>query len=288
MQCFYINLEQARARREQIEHGFQLHRTSDWTLCRFPALDTQYVRQRGIAGRIRDSEKACFASHRELIRSTLRDEHPIFVLEDDALLCGETFTTLDRHVCGEPQGSWDVTFTDVLFPDIPAMLELAGLRREWRRRNHARRHPEFLFIDLARVNFAGATAYLVQGRSKAKLVHWLESADSLDIPYDLFIRKLVHEGHLKARSIFPFITTLSPLAMSSQLQLSHDAAPNLVWNTFRRLMCLERDLGTQQAALAEILQRLCDEESRAVGTIVAAMLSMQHGAEGQIPGQPVG
>ncbi|MBV8143623.1 MAG: hypothetical protein JO184_01360 [Gammaproteobacteria bacterium] len=108
----------------------------------------------------------------------------------------------------------------------------------------------------------------------------------MDIPYDLFIRKLVHEGHLRARTNFPFITTLSLAATSSQLQLSHDEAPNLVWNTFRRLMCLERDLGAQQATLTEISRQLCDEESRAIGTVVAAMLSMQHDTARQSPGQP--
>jgi GR25 family glycosyltransferase involved in LPS biosynthesis len=279
MQCFYINLEQAHARREQIERDFQLHNATGWSLCRFPALDTRYVQQRGIVGGIRDTEKACFASHRELIRSALQDERPILVLEDDATFCSQTFTALDADLRSESHGQWDMTFTDVCIPDIGTMVELAGLRREWQVRNHGRPDPEFAFIDLARVNFAASTAYVVHGRSKAKLVRWLESSQRMDIPYDLFIRKLVHGGHLKARSFFPFITTPSPLANASQLQLRHDEIPNLVWNMFRRLMWLGRDLGAQQAALTRVLEEVCDEESRAIGSIVAAWLSRQHRAQ---------
>jgi GR25 family glycosyltransferase involved in LPS biosynthesis len=274
VQCFYINLEGASARREQIERSFQQHRAPHWSLHRFPALDPQYVRQHGILGRIRDNEKACFASHRELVRATLHDEHPILVLEDDAVFCARTFTTLEQLLQSDAGGPCDITFTDVLLSDIWWMLELARVRYDWDQRHRDRPHPEFLYIDLARANFCAATAYVVHGPSKSRLVRWLDSAAPMDIPYDLYIRKLVHEGHLKARCVFPFLTTLSPAATASQLQLPHDAAPSFVWNTFRRLMWLGRDLRAERAALARLSAELCDEEFLAVGTVVAAMMSM--------------
>jgi GR25 family glycosyltransferase involved in LPS biosynthesis len=274
MQCFYINLEHAHVRRKHIEESFQLHCAAGWTLTRFPALDAQYVRQRGIEGRIRDNEKACFASHRELIRATMQDERPILVLEDDAMFCSRTFPALERYLGAESDDPWDLTFTDVLLPDLPSIVLLAQLRQEWERRSRGGTDSEFFFIDLARVNFSAATAYVVHGRSKAKLVGWLESSGGMDLPYDLFLRKLIHEHHLKARSIFPFVTTLAPVADASQMQLAHDEAPNLIWNTFRRLMWVARDVAAEEAALARISQELCEADSRALGTIVAATLSV--------------
>lgn len=62
MDCFYINLGSAAARKLNIERNFAAYKMPGWTLTRFPALDTAYVGRQNIVGTARLTEKASFLS----------------------------------------------------------------------------------------------------------------------------------------------------------------------------------------------------------------------------------
>jgi GR25 family glycosyltransferase involved in LPS biosynthesis len=87
MKSFYINLDNAVARRNSIEDSFARHNNCGWTLERFQAVDAP--------GILRDEEKACFLSHRKLIGENANADEPIFVLEDDTCFAELTFATVD-------------------------------------------------------------------------------------------------------------------------------------------------------------------------------------------------
>jgi hypothetical protein len=120
--------------------------------------------------------------------------------------------------------------------------------------------------------FAGSTAYVVNGRSKAKLASLLESVTSYSVPYDLFLRDQVYAKRLTACGFFPFITSLSSLAENSHIQPREKTA-TLIWNAFRKLTWTDRDLERERPLLQTIASTLCDEESAAFGTIFGAMVS---------------
>jgi len=56
--------------------------------------------------------------------------------------------------------------------------------------------------------FAGSTAYLVNAKSRQKIYDLLDAVQEIDIPYDLYLRHLVHSSALKGFSLFPFVTSL--------------------------------------------------------------------------------
>jgi GR25 family glycosyltransferase involved in LPS biosynthesis len=270
MDCRYINLEAATSRRDRLERNFSQHARAHWSLHRFAAVDAAEVRASGIEGRLAPPAMACFLSHRRLIEASLADERPIFVLEDDAAFGGGTCETIDRFLRDDSGLGWDIAFTDVSIPFAHTMIELIRLRRQWAATGQVTR------LDLSRMAFGGSTAYLVNGRSKRKLAELLGAVKRIDVPYDLELRNLIRETRLAGFVFFPFITSLSELSEVSQVQPNDAAATDLIWNTFRQLIWLDRNVDRQQAALADIESRLCDEESRLFAPIFAAMTAQSY------------
>ena len=268
MECHFINLEQASERRQSLEACFAAHRTPGWHLNRFPAVNVTYVQQYKVVGRLRESEKACFMSHRRLICDQIGTDEPPLILEDDARFGVNTFTQIDHFLNTKSDDvGWDILFTDVAVVDPKTMIDLFLLRRNLASPNFAQ------LLDLSNLPFAGATAYLLNPPSIEKIYTYLETATPLDIPYDLFLRRLIWEGKIKGYVMFPFVTTVSDWAESSQIQTLDTAYTDLTWNTFRKLMWIDRDIEQTRPAIQAIDREVCDDESRQLATIIAACTS---------------
>ncbi len=270
MDCYYINLDAATSRRVRLEQNFSEHAREPWCLQRYPAVDTDQVKSSGIEGTLAPSAMACFLSHRRLIEANLTDERPILVLEDDAALGEDTCGTIDRFLEGSSDLEWDIAFTDVCIPFAHTMIDLIRLRRQWAATG------QVTLLDLSKMAFGGSTAYIVNGRSKRKVAALLEAAARIDVPYDLYLRNMFREKRLAGFVFFPFITSLSELSEASQVQSNDAATTDLIWNTFRKLIWLNRSADRQQAALALIESQLCDDESRLFAPLFAAMTSQSY------------
>lgn len=268
LDCFYINLETATTRREKLERSFAEHGGARWRLQRFPAIDTDQVLARRIPGTLAPAAKACFLSHRHIISGGLPDERPIFIVEDDVVLGRHSCATIEHFLRTDSAPPWDIAFTDLCVPMLQTMIDLMSIR--------GRLAPgQVVLLDLAKLIFGGSAAYIVNGRSKRKFAALLHSAPSLDVPYDLFIRKLVHDGKIAALTFFPFVTSLSQHSDHSQIH-SDDGGADLIWNTFRRFVWIDRDLDAEKAAMEAITAKFCDQEGSLFGSIVAAMLSKRY------------
>jgi len=128
-------------------------------------------------------------------------------------------------------------------------------------------------LDLADITFAGSTSYILNPNSTSKIFNYLDAKKELNIPYDLYLRQLIHESKIKGYSFFPFITSLSEFSDISQIQQIEPQAADLIWNLFRKMIWLERDLEQHKQVLEYINQNLCDEESKMFGTLFSAMIS---------------
>jgi GR25 family glycosyltransferase involved in LPS biosynthesis len=270
MDCYYINLDAAASRRGRLEQNFSQHAREPWRLQRFPAVDTGQARSSNMDGTLAPSATACFLSHRQLINASLADERPMLVLEDDAAFGEGTCDTIDRFLQGNPGFEWDIAFTDVCIPFAHTMIDLIRLRRQWAATG------QVSMLDLSKMAFGGSTAYLINGRSKRKVAALLSAAKRMDVPYDLYLRNLFREKRLAGFVFFPFITSLSEFSEVSQVQSNDAAATDLIWNTFRKLIWLNRTADRQQAALAHIESQLCDEESRLFAPLFAAMTAQHY------------
>jgi len=267
MDCYYINLDSARTRRAYLEENFSAHKREDWTLQRFAAIDVQHVSARNIPGSLRPAEKACFLSHRQLLQNCLGDDKDILVMEDD--------TSFGRHSCAAVEDflrqrnsrTWDIVYTDITVPRLETMVELIHCRHQLAAAG------QLTLIDLSNVVFAGAVAYIVNGKSKRKLAALLDCAYGLNVPYDLYLRKLIQQKQLAAFTFFPFITSVSEAGDTSQVQTGNGLNTDRIWSSFRKMVWVDRDLEAQKPLLREIDSRLCDEESRLFGVLFSALTS---------------
>lgn len=265
MKCTYINLDSAAERRLLTEDNFRKFGATGWQLERFAALDKAFVAQQGIPGTLQPGEKGCFLSHRAVIRDNLDAGAPILVMEDDAVWCDVTCSTIDNFLQVSDRYDWDIIFTDVCLPAVHDMVELVRLRHQ------LSDAQEVKLLDLSKRAFAGSTSYIVNHHSLAKIDAILHSVEGLDIPYDLFLRHLIWNKHLKGLMFFPFITSVSELSSASQIQQANTT--DTVWNAFRQLAWVGRDFNAIAPTLEMINRDLCDDESRLFGVIFAAMVS---------------
>lgn len=259
MRCVYINLAQAGERRAWMEGHFAKVAPSGLELDRFEAVTAAAAAD--LPGAIRPAEKACFRSHYGAIAAHHDGETPLLVLEDDVMLSPRAFTA-DRLPPGE---DWDLLFTDAALADPGLWIGLAKSRPALAAEDRIR------VIDLAQVRFASAAAYVVNGRSKDRVLEALDAFGRLDIPYDIALRQLVHAGRLRACLTFPFLTTVTALSGASQIQPGGNAA-DLISDAFRRLMFVDRDMAASRAE-AEAIAAACDEESRLAGLILGGVVN---------------
>jgi GR25 family glycosyltransferase involved in LPS biosynthesis len=270
MQCLYINLDSATERRERLERNFAMFRGDAWTLARFPAVAADYVEANAVAGALRPAEKACYLSHRNLIRSQLDRAGTLLVLEDDATFGRRSCETIGKFLAGAQHLCWDIVYTDVCVPSIHTMYDLIKLRYR-----HAA-DGEVYLLDLAELPFAGSTAYILNANSKRKIFELLSEQTVLDHPYDIYLKQLIHTKRIKGSVLFPFPTSVSDAENESQIQLKGDRRRGSIRDVFRRMIWMDRDLVAQKPGLDAIAAQLCDEEARLFGKLFAAMVSRDY------------
>ena len=265
MKCIYINLERATTRRAQLEANWAEYGGSDWQLERFPAVDARYIEETGVPGSLRPGEKGCFFSHSAVIEMNRGASAPIFIVEDDMVLGKSAAATIGNFLNVCDGYDWDIAFTDLCIPLAPTMLDMVNLRHELADTGEVR------LLDLKDFAWAGSTAYLVNHRSLDKIAGLLAAHESLDLPYDLALRQMIYNRKLKGLVFFPFVTSLGDESDVSQIQ--QEGSTDLVWNAFRKLMWIDRDLKKVLPAVERINAEVCDDESRLLGVVLGAVMT---------------
>ncbi len=263
MHCFYINLDSAAARRASIEASFGRIKASGWTLERFPALTAQHVEGLGVPGALRPAEKACLLSHRAALARSLDVDGHAFILEDDTVFSDKTAAVLEL-LLAQAAPSWDIFFTDIAVGSIAGMIDLLLLKQR------ISRPGVMKVLNLRELPFFGSSAYVVNQRSKRKLLAALDAITSFDVAYDLVLRQLVNQGHLVAHLVFPFLTTVGDHADSSAIQLKTGQQADFISNLFRKLIWIDGGAALVREPIAGLAAALGDD-SKAFGTLCAAM-----------------
>ena len=265
MRSIYINLDRDTSRRADIEQSFTLAHAANWTLERFPAVDIKYVTDHAIPGRIAPAEKGCFLSHKHIMMQNRHQTQSFFITEDDAVFSPETHRIIEdllQKIDGAAE--WDLLFTDIGLPNIGVMVEVLKMTQD------AFKKRTIDLINLEQLSsFFGSTAYVINHTSIPKILA-LMGDDPLNLPYDLFLRSMIHKGKINAYVTVPFITTVSDGGLSSSIQGSEHAKTDLVWNLFRKMVWL----GGGDFDPTEVLNNLLgdlDPRSRQYGALWAIM-----------------
>jgi GR25 family glycosyltransferase involved in LPS biosynthesis len=266
MNCIYINLDKATERRVAIESNFT-ENNSDWNLIRFSAIDVKYVVENDIKGKLKDAEKGCFLSHKMVIKEHINSHDPILIMEDDVVIGKKTSEIISKFLEVIDAEDWDVIFTDVCVTQPAKMIELISLKKSLSGKN------EFKLLNLENFIFAGSASYIINPKSIGKIYKYLDAHDTINIPYDLYVRMLIREKKIKGAVIFPFVTTISKEADDSQIQESSISNADMVWNVFRRAIWMDANLESEKSVLKRISSEICDDETSQFGVIIAACLS---------------
>ena len=267
MKVFYINLAQQTERRNFVEDNFNQSNELGWTLSRIDAVNKNNPAALStiIFGDLRDSDVACFLSHLKAIRLLKNVDEDVMIVEDDVCFGPDSQRLISSVIGNTPRDDWDILFTDVCIPNIHTMIDLFQLRR-----NLANKVK---LLNLSRIRFAGATAYIVNKERKHNILKIFENISSINIPYDLFLRKLIHGKQLTAHVIFPFLTTLSKHAEASQIQSATTMTTDALWNGFRRLTCFNQNISETEIGLSSIREDYYDDkEAEIFSKIIRGLL----------------
>jgi len=267
MQCLFINLDSRQDRRDFLDANFAANRLPGWRLERIAAFDAAHVEKKKVPGILRAAEKACFLSHVKALERSQADPHHTMILEDDAMFGKESCASIEGALGVFPDSDWDIIYTDVIILHAHLMVRLLSLRRELGATG------EQQLLNLADLPFTAASAYVVNSRAKARLLNLVAEVGDLDINYDLYLRKLITEGKIRAFVTFPFVTTISALADTSNIQTDDTALSDAVWYAFRRLVWLHRDLAAAMNPLQAVRADFVDAESAAIARLVELILS---------------
>jgi GR25 family glycosyltransferase involved in LPS biosynthesis len=238
---YYINLDRSPDRRAAMDA--QLARLG---------LAERYRRSAAVDGnppgltspKLTVSELGCFASHTRLLRQHLDGAAHLHIIEDDIELANRTAQFVDGIIAAGMLDDHDLLFTDMV---VQSDLNFFRRARRWYdndiRRDADGTATEVRFRPMAYT--ASMTSYLVNRRSIGRISDMFgrELAGGARRPIDLFIRDKVGEGQLRARCLFPFITSIRPGAPTSMtVRDDHDQLSTLALDLLRHSFFVECDL----------------------------------------------
>jgi GR25 family glycosyltransferase involved in LPS biosynthesis len=258
--CLYINLDAAESRRAELERSFRAAAPDGWRLQRIRAVGGDEAAV--FAGSAPSGVKGCFLSHRRAVEAALQIPGDVLIVEDDSAFSRRGLEVL-RKIAGVP-ARWDLLMCDL------APLSVGDVFRYARQREVFERTGQFMVDDLAKVPFAGSSAYLLRDAAKAKLLA-LTEGHPINEPFDFVLSRLIREGRLCGMAPVPFLTTLG--AASGDSQINAAETPSIAaLNVLRRLVFVDRDLAACEAALAA-LDPTTDDAARRCGRVIAALFA---------------
>lgn len=200
---FFINLDSCPSRRQRLEGELAALGVVQ-RYARFAAVPGASMPQRHETT-LSAGQVGCWLSHLAVWREALQAGLHLHILEDDAALSPLLFQVLEQMQLDAAE--WDLLFTDVYFHPPPSPEQFAQLRSA---REAFLQRRKISLIDLRQLAFTGTTSYLVNRHSLERLESLLAEGWRRNQTIDVVLQQLVREGKLRARLLFPFLSTLSP------------------------------------------------------------------------------
>ena len=176
----------ASARTAALQRNLDWVSKGSWFVERFNAVSHDDLQVDALPGATSRTEKACFLSHRNVLKETIRafPGLTVHVMEDDVVIGERTYAIIDKMLASGEQHEkgWDLIFTDVVIPHLWTMQQLLVKRRYLQQADHLE------ILDLARLPFAGTTSYVATAPGSRKLLDLMERLKNLSQPFDLQVR----------------------------------------------------------------------------------------------------
>jgi len=250
----YINLDRSPERRRSIEEQLAALGLQD-VYVRFPAVDGKRIPFP--QSPLKPGEIGVFLSHRDALEAAKAKGQSVHILEDDALLTKHVPSVIEDAIRGDLFDRFDLLFTDILVNcQVSLLKKLSAAFEEIELPpSGTLRLRDLKLMDLAQVSFASTQSYVVGAKSVEKVIalYAQEIANGPKAPIDIFLRRQVLKGKLRAACTFPFITTgrlEEVIASTVADQGEHKLHPSLmVIAALRYLFFVDRDLDYAQRLL---------------------------------------
>lgn len=246
-QGYYINLDKNEKRRESLTRHLQEVGAAD-RYQRFPAVDGRLAPETAPPSLKRGS-LGLWLTHRNLLETCAGSDLHIHIIEDDAQLPQNAVEQFEKILLAADRKlpEWDVLFTETFVPFEPEVFKaFARAVAGWKKTGY------HAFADLRPVFLAGATSMFLNKASIGKFTDLMAGRWEHGIPRDMYLRKLIRDGRLKAQVTLPFMTTYSAeLGNDSDIRGSLDASHQIT-DIFRRSFFQEADI----PALMQDMQQL--------------------------------
>ncbi len=248
---YYINLDRSADRRAAMEAQLARLNLAD-RYRRFAAVDGDTL---GVtSARLSAGELGCFTSHYRLLQENVDSAAHLHVIEDDAVLAGCTGPVVQKIATSALIEDHDLLFTDMAVPVDFKFYREARIRYE----RQIRRGTDggATTIQLSFFPYVSCTAsYLVNRRSIGLVCDILgrELERGPTEPIDVVLRGEVAEGKLRAKCLFPFITSIAlGKFQNTVVRDARDQLSDLMVDLVRHSFFVECDQ-TATLALAEQL-----------------------------------
>jgi GR25 family glycosyltransferase involved in LPS biosynthesis len=269
MLCVTINLDRETDRRAALAANFARFADPGWRLERCPAVEAAEAAALRPDSKLRPAETACFLSHIKALEMALAVAGPVMICEDDIILGPRSATLITMALATIASKDWHILFPEIDIGDPPVMLKLFELyRQKMKAATTVLLDPKFIGDY-----FFSAAAYIVAGPFKQRLLGLLRQAP-MDLQYDIVLRRLILGQALRCRVIFPFVTSISPAADSSQIQPGQYEVINLVLNEVRRLLWIDRPPDAPRADLAALAAAMGDADTAHFTRALEIILSL--------------
>jgi GR25 family glycosyltransferase involved in LPS biosynthesis len=272
MDLIYINLESAKDRDEEFLRSFQQAGFSgDWTITRLNAVNKNSDEVKNTPGIAADSLKGNYLSHVKCLELSISSGNHVFIAEDDTHFSKMTQHWLNTVIGSLAEDTWDVILADVYISDATDMPKLLKTRRRYLRDGAL----SVVNVSVWPIAFVGAGAYIVNKRSKEKLLNAVRPM-SVDCAYDLILREVLRTQKLTGLVTLPFLTTISETGDDSQVQGDDRMLEVMLYHAFRRLFWIGAEDAPAIQKRCELMGKdTHDAEVDALCELMKPLLSIQ-------------
>jgi hypothetical protein len=232
---YFLNLKRNEQRRESFARHLEVRRAAA-RYERFEAVDGQTVVHQGRTS-LRAGELGLWLSHERLVQANRSPSVHLHIVEDDVRFATDAVGQMEAVLAyaDEMESGWDLIFTEIL---VPIHWDLFYQFAEYMK-GHSQSGAHAL-LDLASMPFAGLTSVFVNKRSVDKYFSLISGNWTKGQPLDLYIAELVRQKLLKAVVTVPFLTSLGPEALQSDIREDGDLGQQ-VTQIYRRAFFEEAD-----------------------------------------------
>lgn len=266
-QGFYINLDRASKRRIQLEQQLAEAGLAE-RYSRFAAIDGARISY-GPDARPGSPVLGCTLSHLSVVKHQLDSGTHLHILEDDAVLHRDVARVFDCFANHDQVQEWDVFMTDIFLP--PDVYLFKYLHHKYK---ESAATGSISFLDIGGWEFAGATSYFVNEKSKKRFLQLMEHGFPAETPYDLRMRALAKNRMLKIYTCFPFYSTLS--ASSSDSTIAGSFEPVLPLSEYRRSFYIEPELERINRNLSSSITAKPDLHDQIYLNLVRALMGSKY------------